>query len=102
MFYAVVDSNMKIIAGIGAIVLFHDSVYWPQMVGFACIFLSLLATSYDKKLKYDEEKKEAGKTGLLFAHNSSETSGVNNSGDSSSDDADAETHLLSDVDASIA
>lgn len=66
MFYAVVDSNMKIIAGIGAIVFFHDSVYWPQLAGFGCIFLSLLTTCYDKKLKYDEEKKEFVKTGLLM------------------------------------
>lgn len=31
MFYAVVDSNMKIIAGIGTFVLFNESIYWPQV-----------------------------------------------------------------------
>jgi drug/metabolite transporter (DMT)-like permease len=55
MFYAIVDSNMKIIAGIGAIFLFSDTVSWPQDIGYACIFFSLLFTCYDKKVKYDLE-----------------------------------------------
>jgi hypothetical protein len=56
MFYAVVDSNMKIIAGVGAFFLFHDDIYWSQWVGFGFIFVSLLFTCLDKKIKYDEEK----------------------------------------------
>lgn len=56
MFFAVVDSNMKIVAGIGAFLFFKEKIYWPQVVGFVLIFLSLLIAVYDKKLKHDEEQ----------------------------------------------
>jgi hypothetical protein len=63
MFYAVIDSNMKIIAGIGTFVLFDESIYWPQVVGFICIFISLCITCYDKKIKYDAEQADEATKG---------------------------------------
>lgn len=67
MFYAVIDSNMKIIAGIGTFVLFNENIYWPQVVGFVCIFISLCITCYDKKLKYDAEQAEEVNKGPRFS-----------------------------------
>ena len=57
MFFAVVDSNMKIVAGIGAFLFFNEIIYWPQVLGFVLIFLSLLVALYDKKMKYDEDRE---------------------------------------------
>jgi drug/metabolite transporter (DMT)-like permease len=55
MFYAVVDSNMKLIAGIGTIVFFRESLTWGQVTGFFIIFISLMVSLYDKKVKVDRE-----------------------------------------------
>lgn len=59
IFFAFVDSNMKIIAGIGTFIFFNQAVYWTDVVGFVCIFLALLVACYDKKLKYDQDKAAA-------------------------------------------
>jgi drug/metabolite transporter (DMT)-like permease len=55
MFYAVVDSNMKLIAGIGTIVFFRESLTWGQVTGFFIIFMSLIVSLYDKKVKVARE-----------------------------------------------
>jgi hypothetical protein len=55
-------SNMKIIGvcGVGAFFLFHDDMNWSQWVGFGFIFISLLFTCLEKKIRYQEGKgKEA-------------------------------------------
>ena len=57
MFYAVTDSNMKLVAGIGTLIFFHEALTWGQVIGFFLIFISLLISLYDKKLKVDNEKK---------------------------------------------
>jgi len=56
MFFAVVDSNMKLFAGIGTIVFFSEAFTWGQGMGFFLIFVSLLISLYDKKLKVDKER----------------------------------------------
>ena len=56
MFFAFVDSNMKIVAGIGTFIFFSETVYWTDVVGFICIFISLLIACYEKKLKYEADK----------------------------------------------
>eukprot|EP00386_Alphamonas_edax_P006190 GDKI01020120.1.p1 GENE.GDKI01020120.1~~GDKI01020120.1.p1 ORF type:complete len:411 (-),score=28.44 GDKI01020120.1:586-1818(-) len=48
MFYAAVDANMKVIAGIGSFIFFQSDVTWPRIVGFGCIFLSLVVMYQDK------------------------------------------------------
>jgi uncharacterized membrane protein len=59
IFFAFVDSNMKIIAGIGTFIFFNQAVYWTDVVGFVFIFLALMVACYDKKLKYDQDRAEA-------------------------------------------
>jgi hypothetical protein len=71
IFFAFVDSNMKIIAGIGTFIFFNQAVYWTDVVGFIFIFMALMVACYDKKLKYEAEKAAAqaeaeGKVGTEF------------------------------------
>ena len=51
MFFAAVDANMKVIAGIGSFIFFDEVVYWPQVVGFGLIFGALVVMYEDKKMK---------------------------------------------------
>jgi hypothetical protein len=51
MFFAAVDSNMKVVAGIGSFLFFRDDVYWPQILGFILIFIALIIMYIDKKQK---------------------------------------------------
>jgi uncharacterized membrane protein len=51
MFFAAVDANMKVVAGIGSFLFFDEKVYWPQVVGFILIFFALIVMYYDKKMK---------------------------------------------------
>jgi drug/metabolite transporter (DMT)-like permease len=46
---------MKLIAGIGTIVFFRESLTWGQVTGFFIIFISLMVSLYDKKVKVDRE-----------------------------------------------
>lgn len=48
MFFAVIDSNMKIMAGIGTFLFFNEVIYWTDIVGFLCIFIALIVSSYEK------------------------------------------------------
>jgi hypothetical protein len=59
MFYAAIDSNMKVVAGIGAFLFFNETIYWPQVVGFVFILSSLLVMYYDKKAKMAKKLLEA-------------------------------------------
>ena len=52
MFFAAVDSNMKVIAGIGTFIFFSETVYWTHIVGFILIFISLVLMVMDKRNKY--------------------------------------------------
>jgi hypothetical protein len=60
MFFAIVDSNMKIVAGVGTLLFFGQKAYWTNIVGFLCVFVSLAVACYEKKLKYDAD--QVGKT----------------------------------------
>lgn len=55
LFFAVIDANMKILAGVGAFVLFGETIFWPKIVGFIFIALSLVLSVYEKlaKAKYN-------------------------------------------------
>jgi hypothetical protein len=60
MFFAAVDSNMKVVAGIGSFLFFREDVYWPQVLGFIFIFFALIVMFIDKKQKIEAAKaKEA-------------------------------------------
>lgn len=48
LFFAVIDANMKILAGIGAFVFFGESIFWPKIVGFILIAFSLLLSVFEK------------------------------------------------------
>jgi hypothetical protein len=56
MFFAIIDSNMKIVAGIGTLVFFGQKAYWTNIAGFLCIFVSLAIACYEKKVKFDAEQ----------------------------------------------
>jgi drug/metabolite transporter (DMT)-like permease len=49
MFFAAVDANMKVVAGIGSFLFFSDNVHWPQILGFVFIFFALIVMYLDKK-----------------------------------------------------
>jgi len=65
MFFAIIDSNMKLVAGIGTIIFFTTSFTGGQGIGFGLIFISLLLSLYDKKKKMDAEKAEAERKALM-------------------------------------
>lgn len=50
LFFAVIDANMKVVAGLGSIFFFHEKVYWPQFLGFALIVLSMVLSVLNKHL----------------------------------------------------
>jgi hypothetical protein len=52
MFFAAVDSNMKVIAGIGSFLFFDQSVTWAEILGFVLVFFSLIVMVIDKRQKY--------------------------------------------------
>lgn len=59
MLFAIVDANMKFVAVLGTLLFFHQHVTIGQLIGFAFIFLSLLSSLYDKKLKVAEDERKA-------------------------------------------
>lgn len=56
MFYAFVDANMKVVAGVGSFLFFHDtdSVYWSEVLGFLLVVLSFLLSLVDRKRREQE------------------------------------------------
>jgi hypothetical protein len=51
MFFAGVDSNMKVVAGVGTFLFFEEKIYWSEVVGFSLIVISLGVMIEDKKNK---------------------------------------------------
>lgn len=60
LFYAVVDANMKVVAGLGSFFFFNEKIYWPQLLGFSLIVCSMLVSIMNKYLA--NKKLLAGKT----------------------------------------
>jgi hypothetical protein len=61
LFYAVLDSNMKIIAGIGAFMFFDEVISLPKIIGFCFIALSLVLTVVEKSGVGEDEIRSAMK-----------------------------------------
>lgn len=64
MFFAVIDSNMKIVAGIGTFLFFNEVVYWTDIVGFLCIFIALVVSSYEKMQANKQEAAAKAKQNI--------------------------------------
>ena len=50
LFYAVVDANMKVVAGIGSFIFFNEKIFWPQILGFVMIVGSMAVSILNKYL----------------------------------------------------
>jgi hypothetical protein len=49
MFYAIVDSNMRVVAGIGSLLIFEKTFFISEIVGFIFVALSLFVSLIDLK-----------------------------------------------------
>jgi len=57
MLFAIIDANMKLVAVVGTLLFFREEVTTGQLIGFGLIFMSLLSSLYDKKLKVAEDER---------------------------------------------
>lgn len=48
LFFAVVDANMKVVAGLGSFLFFDEKIYWPQLLGFAFVVGSMVLSIFNK------------------------------------------------------
>ena len=57
MYFAAIDSNMKVVSGIGAFFFFGEIYYWPQILGFILIIVALIIMYYDRMITSDQHQK---------------------------------------------
>lgn len=59
MFFASVDCSMKIIAGIGSLIFFNETISWQQIVGFTLIIMSFIPMRYGSHKEKEHTKRLA-------------------------------------------
>jgi len=57
IYFASIDANMKVVAGIGSFFFFNEVYYWPQILGFILIIIALMIMYYDRMLSTDQHQK---------------------------------------------
>ena len=77
IFYAGIDAFMKIVAGIGALVLFHERTTVGKITGFLLTLFSVFLLYIDKRRKTLAVEKYLAQNPLLLEVNETETNAKN-------------------------
>ena len=62
MFFAAIDANMKVVAGVGTFLFFGEDAKWCQIVGFILVFFALFLMVADKRNKHLKSLNQGGFT----------------------------------------
>ena len=77
LFYAVVDANMKVVAGVGAFFFFGEELYWPQYLGFVLIICSLIISIFNRRLQLNASSRESESVNIEDSGNVELFCGIN-------------------------